>query len=474
MNGGMGKNLSRSIGYHNGRRESDVVDLGYYRADSNNNLPTTNIMTERNWVMEGASEKEITGAWVIHHGRKLALDANGSAEFPAIDEAAKAASLLTKLGQATHINIPKKEVQAIAVASGLNPRHELSGLLQVLEKKRLIEQSGEEISVLGVTTRGSLGHAADIFRDAEPTSYEQASITLAEIASVAPVRRTDVFEQIGDTHHLANAQVIDFLDRAESIGFVDKEGNGDDGLLFNGNLFRRDSVAKTHKVLESLSSDEQILVTEIAEQLSKSGCLNATHLENVLSKSLFEKLIAAGVYDLNQVMNERGSHVYVTAPSAFHKFVDPMVDDCFDMAKSLVAALSYGMTARSSSQGRISMLPALLDKLIMGREIGPATAIGQDYRVLEVNRVVKLRQDLTYTGRFYMKLLKKEVGQLALYVLTQGNAYEQSLTDLHSAPMSGYIGPEESRTSVRKKQSPMSKMTTRDVLEAVRGGRVLR
>lgn len=424
--------------------------------------------------MERSTEKEITGAWVIHHGRKLVLDTNGPAEFPAIDEAAKAASLLTKLGQSSQINIPKREVQAIAVASGLNPRHELLGLLQVLEKKRLIEQSEDEISVLGVTTRGSLGHAADIFQDAEPTSYEQASITLAEIASIAPVRRTDVFEEIGDKHRLTKTQVGDFLDRAEAIGFVDKEGSGEDRLLFNGNLFRRDSVSKTHKVLESLTSCEQSLVAEVSARLSRSGCLNAAAVESMLSGPLFEKLIAAGVYDLNQVMNEQGNHVYVTAPSAFHKFVDPMVDDCFDMAKSLVAALTYGTTSRSSSQGRISMLPALLDKLISGREIGPATAIGQDYRVLEVNRVVKLRQDVNYPGRFYMKLLKIEVGQLAMHVLTQGNAYEQSLSDLASAPMSGYIGPEESRTSVRKKQSPMSKQTTRDVLEAVRGGRVLR
>lgn len=424
--------------------------------------------------MEGASDKEITGAWVIHHGRKLVLDANGPAEFPAIDEAAKAATLLTKLGQARQINIPKKEVQAIAVASGLNPRHELTGLLQVLEKKRLIEQSDDEVSVLGVTTRSSLGHAADIYHEAEPTSYEQASITLAEIASVAPVRRSDVFELIGDEHKLPKAQVSDFLDRAEAIGFVDKEGDGEDRLLFNGNLFRRDSVAKTQKVLASLTDTDQKLVAEIGEQLSKSGCLTAAHVEKVLSKSLFEKLVAAGVYDLNQVTNEQGSHIYVTAPSAFHKFVDPMVDDCFDMAKSLVAALTYGMNSRSTSQGRIIMLPALLGRLISGSEIGPATAIGQDYRVLEVNRVVKLRPDPNYPGRFYMKLLKKEVGQLALHVLTQGNAYAQSLTDLPSAPMSDYVGPEESRTSVRKKQSPMSKRTTRDVLEAVRGGRVLR
>lgn len=423
--------------------------------------------------MASATDKEIIGAWVIHHGRKLVLDAYGPAEFPAIDEAAKAATLLTKLGQTNQSNIPKKEVQAIASASSLNPRHELTGLLQVLEKKRLIEQSNDEISVLGVTTRGSLGHAADMYREAEPSSYEQASITLAEIASVAPVRRSDVSEQIGDEHKMPMAQVVDFLDRAEGIGFVDKEGAGDDRLLFNGNLFRRDSVVKTQKVLASLTDSEKRLATEIGEQLSKTGCLTAVNVEQVLSKRLFDKLVAAGVYDLNKVTNEQGSHVYVTAPAAFHKFVNPMVDDCFDMAKSLVAALSYGMQARHASHGRISMLSALLSKLINGNEVGPATAIGQDYRVLEVSRVVKIRPDIGISGRFFMRLLKKEVGQLALHVLTQGDANAQSLNDLPSAPMSGYVGPEESRASVRKTQSQKSKRSTRDVLEAVRGGRVL-
>jgi hypothetical protein len=424
--------------------------------------------------MAGVSEKEITGAWVIHHGRKLVLDANGPAEFPAIDEAAKAATLLTKLAEANQVNIPKTEVQAIAAASGLNPRHELTGLLQVLERRRLIDQSKEEVSVLGVTTRGSLGHAADMYQEAEPSSYEQASVTLAETASVSPVRRNDVYEKIGDRHHLTKAEVSEFLDRAEEIGFVDKEGDGDDRLLFNGNLFRRDTIVKTERVLASLTEGDHKLVSEVGEHLKKKGCLTVTHAETILTKPLFEKLVAAGVYDLNQVTNEQGSHVYVTSPSAFHKFVDPMVDDCFDMAKSLVAALFYGMNSRPYNQGKIAALPVLLGKLIDGREVGPATSIGQDYRVLEVNRVVKLRPDAVYPNRYHMRLLKQEVGLLALHVLTQGNAYAQSLADLPSAPMSGYVGPEASRTSVRKRQSTMSKRTTRDILEAVRGGRVLR
>ena len=417
-------------------------------------------------------KKEITGAWIIHHGRKLIHHVNGSAEFPAIDQAAKAATLLAKLGQENQINIPKSEVSAIARASGFNPLHELDGLLQVLKSKRLIDQSTDEVSVLGVTIRSSLIHAADIYEDAKPKKFEHASIGLAEITSLAPARRSDIFEKIGDLYSLKQTQVNEFLNQAEDFGFVDKEGHDEDRLLFNGNLFRRDYVNKSHRVLTSLKSAEQNLITEINQKLSKIGCLQLAHVEGILSKPLLDKLVAAGVYDLNQVTNEKGVHVYVTSPSAFHKFVDPMVDDCFDLAKSLVAALTYGTTSRSSSRGRINKLPILLGKLIYGGEVGPATAIGNDYRVLELNRVVKLRQDLANPGRFFMKLLKKEVGQLALHVLTQGNANAQTLVELPSAPMLGYIGPEKSRMSVRRKQTSISKQTTQDVLEAVRGGRV--
>lgn len=421
--------------------------------------------------MTDANEKEITGAWVIHHGRKLNLDANGSAEFPAIDEAAKAATLLSKLGQTNEVIIPITEVRAIAVASGLNPRHALNGLLQVLQKKRLIDQSENEIALLGITTRGTLGHAAEFYYESDPNQFENASIALAEMASKVPMRKDDICEKIGDYHKLSRIETTDLLNRAEEIGFVDREGEGQDALIFNGNLFRRGSVAKTERVLSSLSESDQVRVRNVAELLERSGCVLLDQVEKLLTKQLFEKLVAAGAYDLNQVMNEQGSHVFVTAPSAFHKFVDPMVDDCFDMAKSLVAALSYGMNSRHYGQGRIAQLPALLARLISGSEIGPATAIGQDYRVLEVNRVIKLRPDVAFPRRFHMKLLKLEVGQLALHVLTSGNADASSLIDLPSAPMSGYKGPEESRVAVRKKQNSLSKKTTRDILEAVRGGR---
>jgi hypothetical protein len=116
----------------------------------------------------------------------------------------------------------------------------------------------------------------------------------------------------------------------------------------------------------------------------------------------------------------------------------------------------------------------LIGKLINGNEVGPATAIGADYRVLEMARVVALRRDAQYPNRFHMRLLKREVGELALKVLTTGDASAESLTVLPGAPMASYTGPEDARTAVRKKQSPMSRRRTHDVLDAVRGGGVFK
>ena len=145
-----------------------------------------------------------------------------------------------------------------------------------------------------------------------------------------------------------------------------------------------------------------------------------------------------------------------------------MIDDSFDMAKALVAALTYGIQERQSSKGRIQSARALLNRLISGHSVGPATAIGQDYRVLEQNRVVQIFPE---NRLFSMRLLKKDIGELALQVLTTGNANDTSII-LPNAPMSAYIGPEDSRFSTRKKQSPTSKRGTYEILNAIRGGRV--
>src|ERR1700733_12947189 len=115
--------------------------------------------------MNSRLEKETKGAWIIHHGRKIALDISAPGEFPALDESAKAAELLMRLGQSDNATLSKNEVEAVARAAHLNPRAELPHYLGILEGRRLIDRSATEVRVLGVTTRATLSHASDILND---------------------------------------------------------------------------------------------------------------------------------------------------------------------------------------------------------------------------------------------------------------------------------------------------------------------
>ncbi|MEI3804059.1 hypothetical protein V6R85_06035 [Agrobacterium sp. CCNWLW32] len=418
-----------------------------------------------------AITKKERGAWVVHHAQKTSTTQNASAEFPAIDAAGKASSLLSQLSASEQAVIPKKTVDAFAKAAGLNPKTELYSLLEMLKRRRVVDVSqGGDVSVLGLTTSVTVQHASDIFEELEPSQEERATIVLADVTSDSPVSHRDTTEFISDEFRIPKSKTIELLERSEAVGFVDGELVEDQRTYFNGNLFRRDNLNKITKVLSSLSTSDTVRITELDELLTKRGCVSTKKADEVLGTALFDKVRAAGMYDVNHVMNHSGEHGFVTRPAAFHKFNDPMADDAFDLAKALVAALTYGMTQRSSQTGRIGMLSALLNRLISGNEIGPATAIGEDYRVLEMKGVIQTRPGPRFG--YLMKLKKKDIGQMALAVLTTGEAASANAIDRpFEGHMSGYQGPEASRSDFRRKrQTQESKKLTGDILAALRTG----
>ncbi|MCY3826192.1 MAG: hypothetical protein OXG10_02265 [Candidatus Dadabacteria bacterium] len=411
--------------------------------------------------------KQNRGAWIVHHGQKTSRTTGGSAEFPALDTAGKAASLLSQLAATDQTTLSKNRVISLGRAAGLNPNLDLPPLLAILSENRVIDmgESGD-VEVLGLTSSATVQHASDIFHSLSPSTEEKAAIALAEITSEAPRPEVVTGQFIGDEFQLTNKQTKGFLRQSELFGFVDAEGHGDEKVLFNGNLFRRDNITKTMRIIDSLTDSEANNVRQLNQLLEQKGCLLVDNVEEMLGDQLFAKLQAAGMYDVNQMSNPSGQFGFVTRPAAFHKYNDPIVDDAFDLAKALVSALTYGMTKSAYSRGRITMVDALLRKLIAGHRVGPATAIGEDYQVLEMKGVIKVTRD----GYGYiMELLKQDIGEMALSVLTTGEASSTTvLNRLLPGSLTAYIGPETTRENIRKLQRPRSKRLTLDVLTALR------
>lgn len=417
-------------------------------------------------------DKKTQGAWLIHHTNKLQGVINQQG-YEKTFVAGKAGILLSAISADNDLIVKKAKLEVLARASGVNILTELPVILDVLKSRDLVDVSkAGEVIVLGVTSASVLQHTCDIFSAQDPSSIEEAAIALAEIASVSPVLSSEATEELSDLYELTCDEASQLIQDANQIGFTDSENYGDGKfLLFNGNLFRRDSTQKTKAILDSLSQSEQFALTEFIDTLRRKACIDVDSAVAILGKPLFDKTSAIGLFDINVVNNNSSSTGFVTLPAAFSKYSTSMVEDAFDLAKAFLSSITYGMTKSYHERGKIRMVEVLLSALVRGESVGPVAAIAHDYKVLEFKGVVQVYAG-SKNGRSgpMLKLLKKEIGELALQAIRQGDVSEHSLVSLPTATLSGYIGPEVNRYKARKSQLQSSPKATNDMLAVLRKG----
>ncbi|HTF31102.1 MAG TPA: hypothetical protein VK625_19735, partial [Flavitalea sp.] len=339
--------------------------------------------------------------------------------------------------------------QAIAKGAGIN-KAELPTLLNKLQEEHLIDQStsGGVVSI-GVTTSSVLDHTSNIFNNSSPSQSQIAALSLAERISAAPIGEAFMKEFLSDSYKITSKVAAEVIQLSEDVGFIDVEIVDDKKLLFNGNLFKTESLQKATKILDTLTPQEVRALQDIDGEISKVGCIPFDKAVKSAGQTLLEKVQSIGMYEFNKVSNEKETKYFITKPDSFSKFGNPFAEDALDLAKAFVASLSYGMNYSTSMRGRIDYLQRLLQALIAGREVGPAPAIGQDYKFLELKRVVQI---IPRGGNYFsMRLLKKEVGELALQVMQKGDAVESTLL-VSSSNVVSYDGPEKTRRETRKKR----------------------
>lgn len=416
-------------------------------------------------------EKRTEGAWLIHHTKKI-QEVTNAPDFEDVELAGKCGLFLSSLAASDEEStLSNEKVEAIARASNIK-KIELSTIKGVLKDSQLIDTSKTgDITVLGITTSSVLTHTSDIFNNTTKDNFQKASLELSNYSSDLPLKDNILRDYIGDTYKLASKQTDSLFKQAEDIHLIDYEIFDGEKVYFNGNLFKHDAIAKTSKVLGSLSSVEMQKISEVDSLLTEQGCITYDRALLVLGAELLSKLQAIAMYDFNEVSNDTHTKIFVTKPSSFAKFGNPFEEDALDLAKAFIASLMYGMHVSSNSRGRIqgfSMLRNTLRKLLRGSPVGPCTAIGQDYQVLELNRVIQLEH--AGYGMYNMRLLKYDIGQLALAVLEHGDLaeYETISTNLKSSSVSNYSGPEKLRTKNRRKRDTSGNKNVGELLRTMR------
>lgn len=415
------------------------------------------------------------GAWLLAQSKNLdSVTGAGAARLENISYAGRIGRLynLLRRNEADNPN-PTVGADVIKKACQLNgidrPTREL-GLDLLMKAGRIDIASTGEVIVLGATSTAVLELTTEVFAASGPSTDEEAVLELSEKVASKPISRDRAEEYVGDTYRIDRQSASGLVDLCKSTAIIDEETDRGRVILFNSNTFRDGQYAKkTHLLLESMSGADQAKLVEVQEKLTRNGALFDEDVAKMLGLDLYRRLISVGYFDRMEISNSSEAVGYIASPNDFQKYGRPFEDDPIDDAKALLASLTYGQTRSNYARGGITMPDALLRALISGREIGKngVRAIGEDYKELEARQVVQVIPK--GSDRYTMRLLKKDVGELALTIIRGGAASQEAILMTGSAATS-FRGPHVTRSEVRGKNNLADKRFLTDALDVLRSG----
>lgn len=420
-------------------------------------------------------EKKTKGAWLLAQSKNLdAVTGIGAARLEDISYAGRIGRLYNLLRRNVaddpNPTVTSDTVKRACQLNGIDKPTREIGLSVLKNAGRIDIAKNGAVSVLGATSTAVLEVTADIFADAGPSKDEEAVLELSEKVAEKPLGRKEATEFVSDLYGIATPKASSLIDLCKSTAIIDEETDRDRTILFNSNTFRDGQYAKkTLLVLEALTPDEKARLSEVQEKLRRNGALYDAQVKKILGAELYKRLISVGFFDRMEVSNSTEAVSYIASPNDFQKYGRPFEDDPIDDAKALLASLTYGQTRSSYIRGNITMPDALLRALIAGREIGKngVRAIGEDYRELEARQVVKVTA--RGSDRYTMKLLKKDVGELALTIVRGGAAAQEAIL-LDGSAATAFKGPHAVRKEVREKNNIGDRRFVTEALDRLRSG----
>lgn len=222
------------------------------------------------------------------------------------------------------------------------------------------------------------------------------------------------------------------------------------------------------------NSEERNDVNFVMEQVKQSQGFLADNLTDKINPNIISMMEGVGLLDGITVNSDFGKAVFYTTPQLIGPGIGSwkISTDVFNHAKLLLSSLRYGEYKSVSSRGAIytsSKMMNIVNKLLRGEWVGPCTAIGEDYKLLELDGVISVQP---YNGMYKMKLRQFEVGRLVKQMLEYNMVVNDSVNeiDVFNNLPTGYIAPEERRKVIQADRTVPVKNIQEKFIASIRTG----
>jgi hypothetical protein len=416
------------------------------------------------------------GAWIINISKHLLnydITDLGLSSLENILFAGKCGSLLIKLSADDTEQLTDKKVKAHARLCGIGAQ-ELLVYLDTLKAFGCLnsDQAGTTYEVLAFSRQRVLETTSQILESSQLSAVENALPDLLEFCLLRPHLESEVREYLStvlseqDVEHL-----LSLVSAFELLGVIAIHDQPEQ-LFFNGYQFG-DRAVDIGRALAALSKEKREELNVLLEEVARRPGTPPESLQ--VSDEIKTLAIGLGLVEISEVSSPAGSAKFLTtprlAPPSVGRETAHLEEDVFHHAKMLLSSLRFGELRSSPARGRIIDPPTLVRALINRDIVGPCTAIGEDYIILEGEGVIRTIPATQKVGRqFYMALRRREPAEIVLGLLESGSS---AAIDAKSLPRSlelplRYIGPEKSRPIAAKRAATQDPETIRRFLEELR------
>lgn len=301
-----------------------------------------------------------------------------------------------------------------------------------------------------------IDQALRVLNEYHPTQLEQAVLHSTEIASWAPLTRSQHADQItrrGYDDEVAGAALA--LTLASGINCrMSSPALGED-VVYNPNVWGGGTQAvDIAGFLRSLPSGERDSLLGMCELASaKPGLALASY--GAFSSSILKSARKVGLLQAVTVKSSAAGatpQTYVFSPLQESQDDLLLTTEALHQRKLFVAHILYGHEKAATNMGRIQSPIVLVNALVNRGSVGPATAISTDYHLLEAQGIVSVRPGPG--GRAYLDAVKTEIvqGGLAWLQASQGSESGAGGSLEPLRPPSNWRIPEADRAGIGDQQ----------------------
>ncbi|WP_263374004.1 hypothetical protein [Granulicella aggregans] len=199
------------------------------------------------------------------------------------------------------------------------------------------------------------------------------------------------------------------------------ETEGGDALTYSPHVYKS-NVSDAYKVIKGLPQAQRDEATEILRHVQRKPGFPFPKGTN---NQVVTLLVNVGIIDVSAISLKSGNTIreFPTAPDAWGIFTNAKGEgpsrDLIDDSKLLLNSLRYGQIYSTQDRGKIMQPAVLINSLLRNGQVGPATAIGEDYPLPLARGIVSVVESRIYSGRFHMELRKQDVVESVRDVLEQ-------------------------------------------------------